>query len=202
MHLFVYQTPRHRQSVYSSRRLAEHVYHGEFDLERLRKGLGNEYKIWGYGTHKLHKGLAQLELSSDFKGHIIELEDAKKAVWLRLNYDVVGHHGTEYKGLYRDIDYDYIDQMAVKYHEARVNFTKVVPLVAKMSMLNRSMDDFNKTDTLTHPLINQPFTKEFNCFRSVLIAQWKDLEEIRDKHNAEALSIKEEVKEYLESKKA
>lgn len=110
MHLFLYQANRHTPSAstysYGSNRhrYKQGTIRGDFDLELLKRGIKGRYKILPHGEHEFQKALVEIELQEELYGHIVQIEEARNAIWFKLNYDQVGKHVTKYIGGWRDLD--------------------------------------------------------------------------------------------------
>jgi hypothetical protein len=103
MYLFLYKAARHGGSRYS-RRYVQNTIRGDFDLDVLRRGIKDRYKIIPHGEHPFQKFLSQMEMQEQLYGHIVAIDEPKNAVWFKLNYDQVGKGSTTYLGGWKDLD--------------------------------------------------------------------------------------------------
>ena len=109
MHYFVFQHPKHVRSRYQySTRIKLNSFRGNFDLERIRIALKMRYEITGFGDHEIYRLLDSVDRSHHLKGHILEVEDVKDAMWIKLNYDMIGKQGTKLLGTYRNLNKEFI----------------------------------------------------------------------------------------------
>lgn len=108
-YLFLYQNYKHQLNSWDHRRKNLSSTYGQFDMPMLRKSLKDRFVLHGHGTHPLHKLTSTLGLEDKFLGHVVEIEDPKIAVWLKLNYDHISrkdhNYGQELKyiGCYQDV---------------------------------------------------------------------------------------------------
>lgn len=103
MYLFLFRAPKHGSS-YNYYRYKKSNTRGEFDLRALRKATKGTVKIWGYGTHPAHLLLQDHGMGHLLNGHLLEVDDPKAAVWIKLNYDLLGKNGVKYVGGIKDLD--------------------------------------------------------------------------------------------------
>ena len=111
MYLFLFQAPKHG-SVYTYYRYKKSNTRGEFDLRALRKATKGNVKIWGYGTHPAHMILQDHGLSKALNGHLLEVDDPKAAVWIKLNYDLLGKGGVKYVGGFKDLNVETMRELS------------------------------------------------------------------------------------------
>lgn len=112
MYLFLYKALKHR-TYYS--RLKQSNVKGELDLRKLRNATRGDVKVWGCGTHPVQHVLAKANLLNYFKGHILATEDPSVAMWIKLNYDMLGKNGTHYTNSYRNIDVEHLEKLVDSY---------------------------------------------------------------------------------------
>lgn len=120
MHLFLYQAARHiaPTSPYARsnrNRYVQSTIRGDFDLELLKRGIKGRFKILPHGEHPFQTALKEIELQEEFYGHIVQIEEARNAIWFKLNYDQVGKHVTKYVGGWRDLDPQAIEADITEY---------------------------------------------------------------------------------------
>jgi hypothetical protein len=120
MHLFLYQANRHAAAAnsysYGNRsRYKQGTIRGDFDLELLKKGIKGRYKILPHGEHEFQQVLKQIDLQEELYGHVVQIEEARNAIWFKLNYDQVGKNVTKYIGGWRDLDPQAISSVVMEY---------------------------------------------------------------------------------------
>lgn len=113
MYLFLFQAPKHG-NTYTYYRYKKSNTRGEFDLRALRKATKGNVKIWGYGTHPAHLILQDHGLGKALGGHLLEVDDPKAAVWIKLNYDLLGKGGVKYVGGFKDLDVEIMRDLSKK----------------------------------------------------------------------------------------
>ena len=111
MHLFVFQPPKLRLNIYDPRYRNLSSTRGQFELKEMRKATRGAIEIFGYGTHPLHVFLKEQDQDKFLKGHILAVEDASAAMWLKLNNDTVVKSGVKYLASYHGIDMDYLREL-------------------------------------------------------------------------------------------
>lgn len=142
MHLFLYQAARHQKaSQWSTRRLSQSTIRCDFDLELLKQGIKGRYEIIGHGIHPFQKAMAKMDMSEEFYGHIIQIDESKNAVWFKLNYDNIGRHVTKYMGGWKDLNADDLETHIARYQDLK-NQSNVMK---NNQMLCRSQNNYVST---------------------------------------------------------
>lgn len=132
MHIFLYKADRHTKRSAYGRSPSQSSIRSDFNLAMMRQGLRNKYEIKGYGINDFQRKLKLVGLEDEMYGHLIEIEEAKYAVWLKLNYDQVGKTGTTYKGAWKNLDPAFLDPFIAEYEK---HSKKSKELYTSMSLL-------------------------------------------------------------------
>jgi hypothetical protein len=190
MYLFLFQAPKHG-NVYTYYRYKKSNTRGEFDLRSLRKATKGAVKIWGHGTHPAHLILQDHGLSRALNGHLLEVEDPKTAVWIKLNYDLLGKSGVKYVGGFKDLDVEVMREMSktitaldakkreVAQHQWTVNNATVA--------LDRLISNFGNDNT--HAYLSKDTAESARQFYGLLradtdVRRLEDLDLTNNLHNA------------------
>lgn len=151
MYLFLFQAPKHKSS--SSWQYYRHKksnYRGEFDLRHLRRATKGNATIWGCGTHPAQKILRDVGLADLMNGHLIEVEDGKVAMWIKLNYDLLGKGGVTYVGGFKDLD---VEEMT-KFRD------KIIKLNTERRTAGQVSSDINNLHYSLTRLLSRPSIRE------------------------------------------
>ena len=137
MHLFLYQAARHKAPVnyYSASNRSRYVQgtiRGDFDLELLKRGIKGRYQILPHGEHEFQKMLKQVDLEEEFYGHVVQITEAKNAIWFKLNYDQVGKGSTKYIGGWRDLSPDDLSSVVTEYQNYSAQLRIIVDHLSQM----------------------------------------------------------------------
>lgn len=156
MHLFLYQAARHeapsnQYSYHNNRiRYKQGTIRGDFDLALLKKGIRGRYRILPHGEHDFQKVLTEIDLQEEFYGHIVEIEEARNAVWFKLNYDQVGRNVTKYIGGWRDLSADDVSSMITEYKTHRTALSVV------NGQLGQVRYQYSQISSLVNGMRNRP----------------------------------------------
>lgn len=94
--------------------------HNQLQLDLMRKSLGKDLSIQGYGTNEMQKLVWAIEdqiypnvnyfnpLHHFMNGHIIEVTESYEALWFKLNDTNVTKNNCRFKEIYSNLDRDYL----------------------------------------------------------------------------------------------
>lgn len=202
MHLFLYQAARHSTERWGNRsRYKQNTKRGDFDLELLKKGIKGRYEIICHGEHPFQKKLAEIELQEEFYGHVIAIEEAKNAVWFKLNYDQIGRNVTKYIGGWRDLDPEAIEADIVEYKVHKANHAKMYQLQTQIRYQHSRTMDFLATMRRQAESITD---KSVKAAEEMVVVLADDFKVIQEQVNAERVKMEEvqnRVKAYLKERK-
>lgn len=169
MYLFLFQAPKHTNS-YAYYRYKKSNTRGEFDLSSLRKATKGNVKIWGHGTHPIFQILQDHGLSHIFRGHILEVTDPKVAVWVKLNYDLLGKKGVKYAGGFKDLDLEVMRDLNKKITAIDLERKELLshqhPVNNVVSMLNRLITNCGADNS--HPFVSKDTAKMSRDLQSLI----------------------------------
>lgn len=141
-YLFLYQNYKHQLQSWDYRRKNLSSTYGQFDMPMLRKSLKDRFVLHGHGTHPLHKLFYSLGLEDKFTGHVVEIEDSKIAVWLKLNYDHISRkdhnygHELKYIGCYKDVKVEDLEPQIAQVANVGQRITALESERQRLRMLN------------------------------------------------------------------
>jgi hypothetical protein len=147
MYLFLYQNSTRHQPRYrygNRSRAAKDSTYNQFNLAQLRKAMKDRFTLYGYGTHPAQQALDKMGLSHLMLGHVIEIEDPKLAVWMKINYDQVCKNKTTYIGSYLDIDHEYINKVSEEMREFDTIASKTSTSTYYLEQLQNQMKYFSQ----------------------------------------------------------
>lgn len=195
MYIFLYKADRHSRSPYG-RTQKQSSIRNDFNLAMMRQGLKNNYRIRGHGENEFQNKLLRLGIDKAMYGHLIEIDEAKYAVWLKLNYDQVGKGKTTYVASWKDLDHTFLDPLITQYDLAIIESKKAFSVYSSFK---------NHLSTVKYFLSRQdikPAAEEISPSSNAYI---KDLENLvisyeasYNKIVAEIMSIQAKAREYLE----
>ena len=143
MHLFLYKAARHSTSGYNNRyRFKQNTKRGDFDLELLKRGIKGRFEIICHGDHPFQKALDQIDMSEEFYGHVVAIEEAKNAIWFKLNYDQVGKKQTTYVGGWRDLSDADILPFVEEYRKLKTENSALMASLNATKYQTRNVQDF------------------------------------------------------------
>ena len=159
MHLFLYQAARHTapSSPYARsnrQRYVQGTIRGDFDLELLKRGIKGRFKILPHGEHPFQIALKEIELQEEFYGHIVQIEEARNAVWFKLNYDQVGRHVTRYVGGWRDLDPAAIEADITEYKMLKTQHRSHTTLMSSVRQHTYACNNFYTRTNATNPILD------------------------------------------------
>jgi hypothetical protein len=114
--------------------LSQSSIRGDFNLPLLKKSLKKRYSILPNGDHAFQAMLKKYRLEQSWYGHIIEVEDGKDAMWLKLSYDLIGKPGTEYVGAWRDIEVEAVQDVLTQLDERSEELQKIQAIHTSVSL--------------------------------------------------------------------
>jgi hypothetical protein len=206
MHLFLYQAARHKAttSVWGGTRYRykQGTIRGDFDLELLKRGIKGRFKILPHGEHEFQQALKKVGLEHEFYGHIVQIEEARNAIWFKLNYDQVGKNITKYIGGWRDLEPSAIEAEIMEY-EVLMNYQKSMQdQFNQVSYMRSSTNSFADRASRgnRHPMLDNIF-QETLLFKDKVDATLKTLEEERLRTTAKITEVQDRVKAYLKERK-
>lgn len=205
MHLFLYQAARHKatKSTWggSTYRFKQGTIRGDFDLELLKKGIKGRYKILPHGEHPFQQALKKVGLEQEFYGHVVQIDDAKNAIWFKLNYDQVGKkETTKYIGGWRDLDPEAIEDMILEYQTLSAYQHQVQSNINQIRYARSALSSFGRGVKNPLPALD-PSLKASQEFTDVLEVSFAALEVEASRSLAKITAVQDKVKAYIAERK-
>lgn len=200
MHYFIYQASRHHSQPLYGRKINTTTIRNDFNLETMKKGLKGRYTIHGFTTHPFHKLLKEMNLQDLMKGHIIEVPEAKYAIWLKLNYDQIGKGSTRYIASYQGIQVGDLEPMAEELAKIQTDLTRLQTSYYAINGVTNSLNSFvvraNKVDIPN-------FTKDVLSKAESLLTDINQMSVKITEESAQLreriLQINQQVRDYLKN---
>lgn len=196
--MFLYNAKRHRQSIYGRQRLCEHAINGDFDLEHIKGSMKSKYKIWGGGTHPIQQLLKKYDMHELMRGHLVEVNDKTLAVWMKLNYDLIGKPGTEYRGMFTDLDINEIQPLLEQTEALNKNKIELTKQLGRLRTMQSHTETFLKYEfTNVDPSVCQ----SLEVSREELVQSYTKLDIERDWVSLQIKTLKDKAEAYLANNK-
>jgi hypothetical protein len=201
MHLFLYKSARHSNDRWGHRsRYKQGTIRGDFDLEMLKRGIRGRFKILPHGEHEFQKALENVDLLEEFYGHVVQIEEARNAVWFKLNYDQVGKNTTTYHGGWRDLRAQDISSHVTSYLDLQRRHRALQGLMSNIKGYHYSSLNF------TTRLHGDPDTR-LDAIKKELNDMTAQLTGLRDLYAGESQelmdqmkSVQDEVRAYMKER--
>ena len=205
MHLFLYQANRHTPSAniysYNNRhRYKQGTIRGDFDLELLKRGIKGRYEILPHGKHEFQKALAEVELQEELYGHIIQIEEARNAIWFKLNYDQVGKNVTKYIGGWRDLDPKAIEADITEFKMLKTMQREHSAIVGALRSHDYNTKSFETKTLNANPYLDK--LRQLNQESRAALVEVAPAIEAESQRIIKAITtVQDRVKAYLKEKK-
>lgn len=200
MHLFLYKASRHEKpkSFYGSRRLVQGTYRNDFDLELIKSGIKGRYTILPHGSNPFQARLRDFGLEDEFYGHIIEVPEAKNAIWFKLNYDNIGKPGTNYIGSWKNLDVEYLRQFDLEFQELQQNHSKATQVLNQVRYHTGTLNHFlsNRHNYSAH--MDDALDKGAQ-YKIELEAAYQSIHQDILALNASMEAIRQKIRDYMKS---
>ena len=205
MHLFLYQAARHKatKSTWGGSRYQykQGTIRGDFDLDLLKKGIKNRYKILPHGEHPFQQALKKVGLEDEFYGHVVQIDEAKNAIWFKLNYDQVGKkETTKYMGGWRDLDPAAIADAILEYQTLSAYHSTVQSNINQIRYAKSSLSSFSRGLRTPLPATDSAIAASTE-FMNALDISFMALEVESARSLEKITAVQNTVREYLKERK-
>lgn len=205
MHLFLYQAARHQPTTSTwggtRYRYKQGTIRGDFDLELLKKGIKGRFKILPHGEHPFQVALKKVGLEQEFYGHVVQIEEARNAIWFKLNYDQVGKNITKYIGGWRDLDPAAIEAEILEYQHLTSYARTFTDQVNQVSYMRSSTQNFlTRWGSVHNPILDNLVTCTAD-FEGTIEKTLTQLGTEADRTQKKIVAVQDRVRAYLKERK-
>jgi hypothetical protein len=205
MFIFLYKAARHSTDRWNNRnRYKQDTKRGDFNLELLRKGIKNRYSILPHSEYPFQNELAKVDLQEELYGHIVSIEEAKNAIWFKLNYDQVGKGSTKYVGSWKDLDPAAIQTYVEDYTRLKSEHANVTSVSYTLRYQVNRAEDFRSGVMRSKDVLGDSFDdldlKTYE-YKMLVSDHYNKLEKKASTLREEMVALQTKVKEYMDSRK-